>query len=536
MSSARNSPGDARSDGPVPPSPAGRVTARARTLRYGDVVLAYAGLLCATPRAAHTLAADVLDGALDAVLQERARSSSWVCVLLGEARLLAADWADSGRDDDLSADFRAWLSVRRTAHRSYREVVAEADGPLQGALAQLPDLPATEVWRALTPATGGDRPAAARPAPSEQARRALADAYVRAHAAGAPERRCRHLAALLAEVAGSGTAPTAELAAHLAQCHRCHGALDDLRAVHRWDGDRLRTGLLACFRPEPTDRRTAAPAATATATATPAFAPEEPTPPQEWSADIVLTPDRSRPGRPGRHAVARRRIAVGTAGVGTLALAIGFAMAGPLVSHVAEPQQADRTPVTADDLTPVPTTESATPLPPAPAPSSPSAPATPSPRRSKPAPASPPSGISPTTAPPAPTTPPGVPSDTVTPAPPSTPPTPTAPPPAPQPTSPAPSPSATAPTVRVLRLGDSGAEVLQLQRLLVKAGCAPGDSVFQRGRFDAATGRVLAGFQQAAGIRGDERADGVYGALTRAALELSATVPGCKPGQVAHNR
>ncbi|MGW2546703.1 peptidoglycan-binding domain-containing protein, partial [Kitasatospora sp. NPDC001574] len=80
-----------------------------------------------------------------------------------------------------------------------------------------------------------------------------------------------------------------------------------------------------------------------------------------------------------------------------------------------------------------------------------------------------------------------------------------------------------------------GPEVVRLQKLLVKAGCAPGDSAFERGRFDAATERVLAGFQQAAGIRGDERAHTMYGDRTRAALEQSAAGPWCRSGQPPQN-
>ncbi|MGW2548448.1 hypothetical protein ACWC5I_48250, partial [Kitasatospora sp. NPDC001574] len=189
--------------GEIPPSSsARRAVAREHALRYGDVLRAYAGDLCATPLAAHTLATDVLDRAVDAAHREQVRSASWICFLLGEARLLAADWADTGRDDDLSPDFRAWLSVRRTPHRSNREAVAaEEERPLQSALAQLSDLPAAELWRELAPVSGFGRTPTASPGPSGQARGILADAYIRVHAVGAPERRCRHLAALIAEVA-----------------------------------------------------------------------------------------------------------------------------------------------------------------------------------------------------------------------------------------------------------------------------------------------------------------------------------------------
>ncbi|MFD5922640.1 peptidoglycan-binding protein [Kitasatospora sp. NPDC058201] len=557
MSSPPRALSDAEPGG-IPPSSARRAVARDRALRYGDVVLAYASDLCATPRAAHTLATDVLDRAVDDAHREQDRSSSWICLLLGEARLLAADWADTGRSDDLSPDFRAWLSVRRTPHRSHREAVAaaEEESPLQGALAQLTDLPAAELWWALAPATGPERTPAASPDPSEQARRILADAYIRVHAVGAPERRCRHLAALIAEVAGTDTAPSMGTAAHLAQCNRCRGALADLRAIHRWESDHLRNGLLAAFRPAADARPEPVPVAVSATSPDPApdlppdLPPDlqKPAPSPEPS-EIDIGRAHRRAGRPSRHTALRRRIAVGAAGVGTVALALGLAMADTRAGHVTGPPTADRTPAAADDLAPGPTVTKVEPLPPAP--ESPPATRTPSPRRTRTGSASPTANTGASAGPsagpsPSATTAPALPSGLDTPGPPSTPSaqpssaapsvapstTPSAPPAAP----PSPSPSATESSpVRSLRRGDSGPEVVRLQKLLVKAGCAPGDSAFERGRFDPATERVLATFQQSAGIRGDERAHTMYGARTRAALEQSAAGPRCRSGQAPQN-
>ncbi|MED7947376.1 hypothetical protein PUR61_34970 [Streptomyces sp. BE20] len=551
MSSPLRPLNDTEPGGMPPSSSARRAVARERTLRYGDVVLAYAGELCATPRAAHTLATDVLDGAVDSAPREQARSSSWICLLLGETRRLAADWADTGRGDDLSPDFRAWLSARSTPHRSHRDAVAaEEESPLQAALAQLTDLPAAELWQALAPVTGPDRTPAASPGPSERARRILADAYIRIHAVGAPERRCRHLAALIAEAADTDTAPSMGTAAHLAQCGRCRGALGDLRAIHRWEGDHLRNGLLARFGPA-ADARPEPVTATAPASS-PALAPDlspdlsEPTPSPESSDEIDIGPAHRHASRPARHTALRRRIAVGAAGVGTVALALGLAMAdNTRAGHVTEPPTADRTPVAADDVEPGPTEASVEPLPPAP--ESPPAQRTPSPRRSRTASASPTANTGPSAGPSPsataapvlpsgldipgpPSTPSARPSTTAPSAPPST--TPSAPPTARPTAQPSPSPSATESSpARALRLGDSGPEVVRLQKLLVKVGCAPADSAFERGRFDAATERILIGFQQAAGIRGDERAHAMYGARTRAALEQSAAGPRCRAGQ-----
>lgn len=500
---------------------------RELTRRYGDLVLAYAGTLCATAKEAQTLAAAVFDRSLDASRRGQLPGPPWVCLLLGEARLLAAGWAAAGRGGDLSPDFRIWLSVRRAPHQGFREVVAvaEENSPLLGALGQLPDDPASELWRALAPDTGAaPTSSATAPAVPAEARTALADAYVRVHAVGAPERRCRHLAALLAESATARTPAPVELASHLSRCDRCRRALADLRAVHRWEAGHLRDALLVRFRPATVARPTSPPAS-------------EPVPPQ---------PGRSQPARPGgRHHLRSRPTgsswAGPTAGPGrSTARHVGVSPSAPPASARSRWPSGWRWPkppgdvtgsassggasaTTADVVAPAPAPPSTTQ--PTPARESPPARPTPAPSRVRattPAPtptrsALPPapSAEGPTAAVPGPPGASGASGVPVAPAPPVVP-TPTA------------SPSATAsPATPGLRRGDSGPEVVALQRLLVRAGCVPPESAFVRGRFDAVTERALAGFQQAAGIRGEERDLALYGARSRAALEQSPAGDRC---------
>ncbi|MEU1423735.1 peptidoglycan-binding protein [Kitasatospora sp. NPDC005751] len=499
-----------------------RTATRELTRRYGDLVLAYAGTLCATPRAAHGLAEEVLDRALDAPHRDRLPGGSWSCLLLGEARLIAAGWAAAGRGDDLSPGFRAWLSVRRAPQQDPRDVVATVEGssPLLAALGQLPDLPAMELWRALAadPATV--------PTPAPAARRRLADAYIRAHALGAPERQCRHLAALLGETAATDAPTPVELAAHLPLCDRCHRAMTDLRAVRRWEAGHLSEGLLARFRPVSADHRAT------TAPVGPGPDHVRVAPREEPPVEIVIGPAHRRTG-PNRH-LARRRLAIGAAGIGTVALALGLAMAEPPSSRVTGSPTPDGTSATVlDTIAPDPTDPSAAPVPPArESPSArPTAAATPSRSRTVPATPSSAPALAPPATVPGPTA--GRPTTAGAPAPVSTPSTPAAaptPPVAPAPTA---SPSApTPPPARPLRRGDSGPEVTALQRLLIRAGCTP-EPGFVQGRFDAVTERMLTGFQQAAGIRGDERSFSVFGDRTRAALEQPAAGPRCRPGPAA---
>ncbi|MET9616746.1 hypothetical protein [Kitasatospora indigofera] len=493
-----------------------RAAVRERNRRYGDVLLAYAGRLCATPGAAATLTAEVLDRTLDAEHRDQGLGPSPICLLLGEARLLAAGRAATGRGDELSPAFRRWLSVRRTPHQSYRDVVATAEenSPLLGALAQLPHLQVAELWQSLAADAGAGPAPAAHPEPSTQARRNLADTYVRTHAAGAPDRRCRHLAALLADMAATDTAASSELAAHLSQCGRCRGALADLRAVHRWESDHLRDALLVRFRPTAADRPKPVPATAAgSRPGLPGPAPSE-----RPSGGLVVGPARRRTRRATRRRAAHRRLAIGAAGVGAVALALGLTLAETRAGQVSEQPLPDRAPAAAAaDIGPGRTGAGVVPV--APPHESPSVQRTPGPHSSRAPAMSPAAGAGPSAGPPSPSAAdPTVPGGAGAPSPPST----------PSSRSPSASPSATqSPPAPALRLGDSGPEVVRLQKLLVRAACAPAASVFERGRFDPATERALVRFQRAADIRGDERAFAVYGARTRAALEQSVAGAPC---------
>jgi hypothetical protein len=95
------------------------------------------------------------------------------------------------------------------------------------------------------------------------------------------------------------------------------------------------------------------------------------------------------------------------------------------------------------------------------------------------------------------------------------------------PTDPGPTPDEPAPTATdnpvplVLREGDRGPEVIELQRRLRQLNWLYEGGA--HGRFDAATREAVATFQEAYGVRGDE--GGVYGVNTRARLEESTTEP-----------
>ncbi|MDH2411492.1 peptidoglycan-binding protein [Streptomyces chitinivorans] len=143
----------------------------------------------------------------------------------------------------------------------------------------------------------------------------------------------------------------------------------------------------------------------------------------------------------------------------------------------------------------------------------------PSPGRTASAPDAPPSASgSPGPGPSAPTTPPSSPDGTPSaPAQPSrTPPQPAAP---PRSATPPPNPASQQsrpPVPGMLREGDGGPEVVELQRRLRQVpGIYPGGEV--DGRYDAEVTEAVARYQQWYGIRGDER--GVYGDDTRRDLE-----------------
>ncbi|MEV7146555.1 peptidoglycan-binding domain-containing protein [Streptomyces sp. NPDC093084] len=71
-----------------------------------------------------------------------------------------------------------------------------------------------------------------------------------------------------------------------------------------------------------------------------------------------------------------------------------------------------------------------------------------------------------------------------------------------------------------MRLGDSGAEVTQLQQRLAQLRLFPGTA---DGEYDRMTQTAVRTYQLARGILTDE--SGVYGTATRASLESETTTP-----------
>ncbi|MEV6209846.1 peptidoglycan-binding domain-containing protein [Kitasatospora sp. NPDC051914] len=81
--------------------------------------------------------------------------------------------------------------------------------------------------------------------------------------------------------------------------------------------------------------------------------------------------------------------------------------------------------------------------------------------------------------------------------------------------------------VRVLKPGDSGADVRAMQQLLITTSCGSLNVWFATGNFDSWTQWILSEFQRDARIKGDERNGTLYGPKTRAALEKEAADPNC---------
>ncbi|MCX5214477.1 hypothetical protein OG689_35355 [Kitasatospora sp. NBC_00240] len=507
----------------LPAAAARQVAAEQLMRRHGGTALAYARALCRHRHDAEDLVIEVFNRALDVVQTGEDHSHHWTDGLLGTLRCVAAERADEHGFDALSAGFLAWLDLRREPHRSYRSALLAAERdclPLR-ALRGLPQSPAVEIWSALAPSAGDvGTVVVERPLPSERTRRHLADAYARAYAISAPERRCRHLVARMAHAVQNSTTASPEMTTHLNGCDACSQAENDLRLVHSWDIDALQERMFIRF-PE-VDGLDGGEPRTADVTGSPAAADHAPYPaggahgahPPTFAAPPV--PGRLAQPQPGRrrHAARRRpvlrshrRAAAGAASAGALALAVGLALApqpaptgaahAPVPSTTPElnptgpsapPAVPPQPPGASDAPTPATLTPSVTPTATAPRPVPPR-PATPGPS----APATPPA--------PSPTAEPGI----------------TAP---PLPQSPGASPSATFPGIRVLQRGDEGPDVAMMQhQLLARRGCGPTRAPFVRGRFDAATAALLQAFQQEAGIRGDERDHLLYGPLTREALQ-----------------
>ncbi|MFD7417951.1 hypothetical protein [Kitasatospora purpeofusca] len=318
---------------------------------------------------------------------------------------------------------------------------------------------------------------------------------MRLHVATVAERRCRHLAAALAEQAAGAGPATAEAVRHLARCPRCGTVLADLAAVHHWDADHLRRGLLIRFD---------APAAGAV--------PVPPAPGTAVPADSARPPHRvaRRPGAVGGLPAPVRRWGVGA--VAGMGLAVVVLALPPGEDPVPDPPAAG-TPTASGPSSPV--SAAPTPAPVAGRPSQPLSP-TPSATHRRPgataAPSRTPTAALPTAALPTPALPsaaPPVASAATSTAPTASPTTTTA---------ATPTPTAV-PTLRTLRRGDTGPDVVRMQDLLIRADCVPESVPFADGGFDDATARFLRGFQRAAGIAGKEFDRREYGPQSRQALE-----------------
>ncbi|MFB8242548.1 hypothetical protein ACFC58_39055 [Kitasatospora purpeofusca] len=477
------------------------------TRRYGDVILACVRGLGATAEDARELAAEALARTVDACDRGAAPGPCWLVPLLGEARYLAARRAGTGRRDTVAPGFLHWLEERTAGHDGHRAALsaAEEESLLLRSFAGLTEPQAAQLWWGLVAPPGPDAlPGPDAPpgpvAPSVVARRTLADAYVRLHVATVAERRCRHLAAVLAEKAAEDGPATADVARHLARCPRCGTVLADLAAVHRWDADHLRRGLLIRFDP-PEAGAVPVPVGPGTAAV----------PLATGAADPVGRPDpavRRSGAAGGLPAPVRRWGAGAVAGVGLAVVVLALPPAPP-GEDLAPDRPAAGTPTASGPPSPVPAAPSPTPVT-----GRPLQPSSPTPsntgRRSGPAavPSSTPAAANPSPTNPSPTSP--------SPAPPATSDAATT---TPTPTTPTPTTSTPASAFRTLRRGDTGPDVVRMQDLLIRANCVPAEVPFADGGFDDATARFLRSFQRAAGITGRELDRREYGPQSRQALE-----------------
>ncbi|MGV9268180.1 hypothetical protein ACWDRR_26345 [Kitasatospora sp. NPDC003701] len=509
----------------LPTASARRAAAEELMRRHGRAALAYARVLCRSEDDATVLAITATNRTLDVFEYGAQPGAAWIGALLDQARHLGATWAASGRSDALSPFFARWLEAQRGAGESHTCAVAGAarNSLLLRTLRTLPEATAAQIWRALTaPLEGTAAQEADGRAPEEAVRREFADAYLRHYAAGTPERHCRHLAARLGDEASGGVPVSAELTTHLSRCDRCSWAMADLRAVHDWEADTLRGAMLLWYPRTNRHRPAAEPDRSATGDGPAPERPPAQAGPGSRGNRSTVTAGRARHRRtkplntPTRR---RRRMVAGVVKVGTVALLLSLTMSRSPAGRIT-----GALPATAptDDAVPPsrPSSGETTGQAPGPTPttgrvptSAPATDATPAPRSASP-PVPAPTVSAPTaarspTATPAPTrapVPTGTPSPAVKPPPPT---------------------ALASPVARVLRRGDSGADVARLQQLLSKAGCLRSGSAFAEGRFDDATGMSLMVFQLQAGLRGAELDSNAYGPATRALLESTATGSTC---------
>ncbi|CAN3977664.1 hypothetical protein [Kitasatospora purpeofusca] len=337
--------------------PVRRAAAEELMRRHGEAVLACAGALCGDRQSAESLTVEAFNRALDVFDHGPVPDLTWLSCLVGEARRLAARWADDGRADRLSPAFAGWLHRQRHGTARTGSVAAlrtaESTCPLLRALHRLPEAAATEVWHSLLPAPGAG-------APSGPVRQELAMAYLRERNSLVAERLCRHLAVRLADAASDGRAADPELTGHLDGCEPCARALADLRAVHHWDLARLRTrALLDHWDPG------AGTASAETAVTRPGPAPAP-------AGAGPRPPGHRRRRRSARHARKPRTAAVWAAGLGTLTLACALT---PVLSAPDRERTAPAVPPRPEGTgtEPAPTPRTAAPTPSTPAPPTPAA-------------------------------------------------------------------------------------------------------------------------------------------------------------------
>ncbi|MEK2495452.1 hypothetical protein WN990_38530 [Kitasatospora purpeofusca] len=340
--------------------PVRRAAAEELMRRHGEAVLACAGVLCGDRQSAETLTVEAFNRALDVFDHGPVPDLTWLSFLVGEARRLAARWADDGRADRLSPAFAGWLDRQRHGTARTGSVAAlrtaEHTCPLLRALHRLPDAAATEVWHSLLPAPGAGAPAA-------PVRQELAMAYLRERNSLVAERLCRHLAVRLADAASDGHAADPELTGHLGGCEPCARALADLRAVHRWDLAQLRTrALLDHWEPGPQTSPTTGAEHTVNR-------------PGPGPAPVLVgagprPPGHRRRRRSARHARKPRTAAFWAAGLGTLTLACALT---PVLTAPDRERTAPSVPTRPEGpgTEPAPTSRTATPTPSTPAPPTP---------------------------------------------------------------------------------------------------------------------------------------------------------------------
>ncbi|MGW6917964.1 peptidoglycan-binding protein [Kitasatospora sp. NPDC054939] len=485
--------------------------------RHGRTTADYARLLAADEPRALELLKDAFDHAL---ATRWPGNGSWGPVLAAAVRLVAARWADGGREHDLSPDFRHWLTERRRGSRHFTSVLADAEAaaPLLQAIRGLPAALSDEVWQALCPPDRASPQAAGSPrqvppAPAPPVRAALHAGYLRKHSAQVPDRSCRHLVARLGHTVEHRTPADPQVERHLAACTTCARAHSELLAIREWQPGLLRSGVLLGTAPAPdsadsgrsrdrADTRPVPDAADGSARRTTADVPGA------GACLGAFEVNRSPQGRRRHRAARTTRRTAALAGVGLVVLGAGL---GALTGPGAPPDTIGLPRPTPSGSTDEPSPPASTRPDPGPTPTSHPSPTPTRTRTATGASASP--KVVPRTSSPTPRVAPAP----VGPAEPTE-----------EPVDPLPSPTPT-PTPepqRILRLGDSGQDVARLQHLLRAVGCTRYPVPAASGRFDNTTWNALIRFQEENRLKGDI-GWGVYGPRTRTLLERKAAAASC---------